>query len=61
MSLVSPLCQIPANPDISGIGVRIAIYAQKLLSFVPALWALWDGEVSTTNSTVSRLSPRPSS
>ncbi|KAJ7500912.1 ankyrin repeat-containing domain protein [Mycena galericulata] len=37
---------IPANPDISGIGVRIAIYAQNLLSFVPAVWALWDRKVS---------------
>ncbi|KAJ7620895.1 hypothetical protein DFH06DRAFT_966811, partial [Mycena polygramma] len=33
-------------PDISGVGVRTAIYAQNLLSFVPAIWALWDGEVS---------------
>ncbi|KAJ7123675.1 hypothetical protein C8R44DRAFT_552171, partial [Mycena epipterygia] len=33
-------------PDISGIGVRVAIYAQNLLSFIPALWAIWDGEVS---------------
>jgi hypothetical protein len=24
---------IPANPDISGIGVRAAMYAQNLLSF----------------------------
>ncbi|KAJ7615760.1 hypothetical protein DFH06DRAFT_1062662, partial [Mycena polygramma] len=37
---------IPADPDISGIGVRVAIYAQNLFSFVPAIWALWDGEVS---------------
>ncbi|KAJ6523363.1 hypothetical protein B0H19DRAFT_908654, partial [Mycena capillaripes] len=33
-------------PDIAGIGVRVAIYAQNLLSFVPAVWALCDGEVS---------------
>ncbi|KAJ6461866.1 hypothetical protein C8R47DRAFT_1058400, partial [Mycena vitilis] len=39
-------CSIPADPDISGVGVRIAIYAQNLLSFIPAIWALWDGEVS---------------
>ncbi|KAJ6461859.1 ankyrin repeat-containing domain protein [Mycena vitilis] len=39
-------CLIPADPDISGVGVRIAIYAQNLLSFIPAIWALWDGEVS---------------
>ncbi|KAJ7785070.1 hypothetical protein DFH07DRAFT_706455, partial [Mycena maculata] len=34
-------------PDISGIGVRAAIYAQNFLSFVPAAWALWDGDVSS--------------
>jgi hypothetical protein len=38
---------IPTDPDISGIGVRIAIYVQNLLSFVPAVWALLnDGQVS---------------
>jgi hypothetical protein len=40
-------CTIPANPDISGIGVRAAIYAQNLLSFVPAFYALIDGTVDT--------------
>ncbi|KAH6912442.1 hypothetical protein BKA70DRAFT_763918 [Coprinopsis sp. MPI-PUGE-AT-0042] len=40
------LCNIPGNPDIYGIGVRIAIYIQNLLCFLPALWALWDGEVT---------------
>ncbi|KAJ6459138.1 ankyrin repeat-containing domain protein, partial [Mycena vitilis] len=45
MSDVLP-CTIPADPDISGVGVRTAIYAQNLLSFIPVLWALWDGEVS---------------
>jgi hypothetical protein len=39
-------CRILANADISGIGVRIAIYLQNLLSFVPAIWALLDGEVT---------------
>ncbi|KAJ7823811.1 hypothetical protein B0H14DRAFT_2181027, partial [Mycena olivaceomarginata] len=33
-------------PDISGIGVRVAIYMQNLLSFIPAIWALWDGKVT---------------
>jgi hypothetical protein len=33
-------CSIPANPDISGTGVRVAIYVQNLLSFVPAFYAL---------------------
>jgi hypothetical protein len=35
-------CTIPANPDISGIGVRVAIYIQNLLSFPPAFYALWN-------------------
>lgn len=39
-------CTIPADPNVSGVGVRTAIYAQNLLSFIPVLWALWDGEVS---------------
>ncbi|KAF5363277.1 hypothetical protein D9756_000056 [Leucocoprinus leucothites] len=39
------LC-LPSNPDTSGIGVRTAIYAQNLLSFVPALFALQDGKVT---------------
>ncbi|KAF5363916.1 hypothetical protein D9756_000006 [Leucocoprinus leucothites] len=37
---------LPANPDIFGIGVRTAIYAQNLLSFIPALFALQDGKVT---------------
>ncbi|KAJ7937768.1 hypothetical protein B0H13DRAFT_1588224 [Mycena leptocephala] len=37
---------IPSDPDISGIGVRAAIYIQNLLSFVPAFWALSHGRVS---------------
>ncbi|KAJ7635479.1 hypothetical protein DFH06DRAFT_1003463 [Mycena polygramma] len=45
MSAALP-CPIPADPDISGVGVRTAIYTQNLLSFIPAIWALWDGEVS---------------
>ncbi|KAJ7933461.1 hypothetical protein B0H13DRAFT_1538905, partial [Mycena leptocephala] len=31
--------------DISGIGVRTATYAQNLLSFLPAFWALVDRTV----------------
>jgi hypothetical protein len=38
---------IPGNPDISGIGVRSAIYIQTLLCILAALWALWDGKVTT--------------
>ncbi|KAJ7482667.1 hypothetical protein FB451DRAFT_1008297, partial [Mycena latifolia] len=33
-------------PDISGIGVRAAIYAQNLLCFAPVVAHLWDGKVS---------------
>jgi hypothetical protein len=39
-------CTIPANPDISGAGVRVAIYIQNFLSFIPAFWALSDGIVT---------------
>ena len=38
---------IPANPDISGIGVRTAIYAQNLLSFAPVVAHLWDRRVTS--------------
>ena len=37
---------IPANPDISGIGVRTAIYAQNLLSFAAVVAHLWDRKVT---------------
>ncbi|KAG6915767.1 hypothetical protein DXG01_009883 [Tephrocybe rancida] len=37
-----------ANPDVSGIGVRTAIYAQNLLSFGPALLVLKDRKVTPT-------------
>ncbi|KAF9026138.1 hypothetical protein BDZ89DRAFT_953183 [Hymenopellis radicata] len=38
--------QVPPDSDISGIGVRVAVYVQNLLSFVPAIWALKDGTVT---------------
>ncbi|KAF7337366.1 Multiple ankyrin repeats single kh domain [Mycena sanguinolenta] len=38
---------IPANPDISGIGVRAAIYTQNLFCFAPVVAHLWDGTVSS--------------
>jgi hypothetical protein len=41
----SPKC-IPADPDISGIGVRTAIYAQNTLCFVPVIINLWDRRVT---------------
>ncbi|KAH8832192.1 hypothetical protein DL96DRAFT_1434334, partial [Flagelloscypha sp. PMI_526] len=33
-------------PDVSGIGVRTSIYAQNILTFIPAFYALWDGVVT---------------
>jgi hypothetical protein len=42
MAAMSGFC---VNTDISGIGVRTATYAQNLLSFLLALWALYDGTV----------------
>jgi hypothetical protein len=40
------MCLIPGNPDITGIGVRLAIYFQNILSFLPAFYALYnDGKV----------------
>jgi hypothetical protein len=38
-------CFIPADPDIAGIGVRAATYAQNFLSFIPAFFALRDRKV----------------
>jgi hypothetical protein len=41
-------CIIPANPDIAGIGIRVAIYAQNFLSFIPAFYSLInDGQVDS--------------
>jgi hypothetical protein len=37
---------ILANPDITGVGVRIAIYVQNLLCFAPVLVYLVDGRIS---------------
>ncbi|KAJ7665220.1 hypothetical protein DFH06DRAFT_1295471 [Mycena polygramma] len=48
---------IEPNPDISGIGVRVAIYAQALLSILYPIFFVWDGEVSKKESkTMSRIS-----
>jgi hypothetical protein len=46
ITTMDPSKCIPANPDISGIGVRIAIYAQNLLCFLPVIFYLYDGEIS---------------
>jgi hypothetical protein len=35
-------CPIPGNPDIAGIGIRVAIYFQNFLSFGPAFYALFN-------------------
>jgi hypothetical protein len=40
-------CTIPADPDMTGIGVRAATYAQNFLSFIPAFFALWDRKVES--------------
>ncbi|KAG6917143.1 hypothetical protein DXG01_003733 [Tephrocybe rancida] len=37
---------ISSNPDITGIGVRTAIYAQNFFSFIPAARVLWDGKIT---------------
>ncbi|KAG6859830.1 hypothetical protein C0995_003323 [Termitomyces sp. Mi166 len=37
---------IVGNPDISGVGIRVAIYIQNFLSFLPAISALWDKKVT---------------
>ncbi|KAJ7050124.1 hypothetical protein C8F01DRAFT_1001136, partial [Mycena amicta] len=44
--MAAPVPCIPPNPDISGIGVRTAIYAQNLLCFLPVIVHLWDGTIS---------------
>ncbi|KAJ7151905.1 hypothetical protein C8R43DRAFT_886539, partial [Mycena crocata] len=38
-------CNIPPNPDVSGIGVRAVIYAQNLSCFLPVVVHLWDGRI----------------
>ncbi|KAJ6487313.1 hypothetical protein DFH09DRAFT_1457043, partial [Mycena vulgaris] len=40
-------CHIPPNPDVSGVGVRAAIYAQNLTCFLPVIVHLWDRKIST--------------
>ncbi|KAJ7707228.1 ankyrin repeat-containing domain protein [Mycena metata] len=39
-------CTIPSNPDVSGVGVRAAIYAQNLICFLPVIIYLWDRNIS---------------
>ncbi|KAH6910721.1 hypothetical protein BKA70DRAFT_1062920, partial [Coprinopsis sp. MPI-PUGE-AT-0042] len=33
-------------PDISGVGVRTATYAQNIICLLSALWALLDGKIT---------------
>ncbi|KAK7054561.1 hypothetical protein VNI00_003760 [Paramarasmius palmivorus] len=44
-AMATPGNCIPANPDISGIGVRVAVYAQTFLSFAPAFLFTYDGKL----------------
>jgi hypothetical protein len=47
-ALPPSMCEITGNPDITGIGVRVAIYVQNFLSFAPAFYALFnDGRVDS--------------
>ncbi|KAJ6492375.1 hypothetical protein DFH09DRAFT_947545, partial [Mycena vulgaris] len=39
-------CTIPSNQDVSGVGVRAAIYAQNLTCFLPVIVHLWDRKIS---------------
>ena len=43
MSSITP-CIIP-NPDIAGIGVRVSIYAQSLLSLLHPIIVGWHGNI----------------
>jgi hypothetical protein len=44
--LLDCVAAIPTNPDINGIGIRVAIYVQNFLSFAPAFFSLInDGKV----------------
>ncbi|KAF5353910.1 hypothetical protein D9756_007288 [Leucocoprinus leucothites] len=45
MSNLAENC-IPSNPDITGIGVRTAIYAQNFFSFIPVARVLWDQKIT---------------
>jgi hypothetical protein len=39
-------CSNLSNPDVSGVGVRAAIYAQNLTCFLPVIVHLWDRKIS---------------
>ncbi|KAJ3509440.1 hypothetical protein NMY22_g16289 [Coprinellus aureogranulatus] len=40
---MSTICFTPASPDIAGMGVRLAVYLQSIICFLPILWAIRDG------------------
>jgi hypothetical protein len=40
-------CSSLSNPDVSGVGVRAAIYAQNLTCFLPVIVHLWDRKISS--------------
>lgn len=51
------LRQIESNPDISGIGVRCAIYSQALLSILYSLYCALDGVITSKElKTMSQFS-----
>ncbi|KAG6852769.1 hypothetical protein C0991_009209, partial [Blastosporella zonata] len=37
---------IPSDPDITGIGVRAAIYIQNFFTLIPSARVLWDGKIT---------------
>ena len=39
-------CLIRSNADIAGVGVRIAVYVQNVLCFMPAVWAIADEKIT---------------
>ena len=45
MSSTTPFQCIAPNPDIAGIGVRVSIYAQSLLTLLHPLIIGWDGKL----------------
>ncbi|KAF5349553.1 hypothetical protein D9756_008801 [Leucocoprinus leucothites] len=42
---IAPDC-IPANPDIAGIGIRVAVYLQSFIGIAISLWAMRDNKLT---------------
>ncbi|KAJ7840193.1 hypothetical protein B0H14DRAFT_3140547 [Mycena olivaceomarginata] len=56
-TMVVDQCNILSNPDVSGVGVRAAIYTQNLTCFLPVIVHLWDRKISSGRfSTVKQWS-----